>query len=271
MKTSSSTTVFLLVLVVGCVSSSSNTTCESNGFTCSADCSVLYRCSGSSSGYQQVEAVRCDTSKGQYCNAKLGGCSETPQYCRQTRASTFHCTQQGYFPDPYDCTQYHVCMHYPNSIPEYGSILDGRCESGWAYDPVTTTCKYLTTDKVCTEGVVPRCSYVGQNGPLASDPMMFYICTPGSNGEIEPFIYECPHGQTYVTGTGCTASPDPEPPVTTAVPPIVNGCTRPGIFADPFNCHRYYICTDSLQKRHYSCYFGFYFSQSRQRCIFGNC
>nr|CAD7446533.1 unnamed protein product [Timema bartmani] len=156
-------------------------TCNTPGYQCSADCHYLQLCVQLGPSYQLTNVLTC-TSDGLYCDVVRRSCSDSADVCQVV--VPFKCNMAGKFPDPQDCTLYHVCED------EGGQGTALYCDSGYAFDTLSGACDISTDDIVCTDGPVPECMYPGQTGTLERNPAIYYICS----GE-GPMLFICPQGQ----------------------------------------------------------------------------
>ncbi|KAJ8896813.1 hypothetical protein PR048_002159 [Dryococelus australis] len=83
---------------------------------------------------------------------------------------TFQCTSVGTFPDPYDCTGYHVCYQDDTVIMDDYQ----ECDHGWIYNPLLKTCSIDGTS-CATYPPVPTCTEKYQVGSLSKNPNTYYI------------------------------------------------------------------------------------------------
>ncbi|WP_431308927.1 chitin binding peritrophin-A domain-containing protein, partial [Halalkalibacter flavus] len=57
----------------------------------------------------------------------------------------FQCSEEGFFPDPYDCKKYHVCL--PIAVDGNDDLMTFECPEGTSYDALSASCGFpLTTD-----------------------------------------------------------------------------------------------------------------------------
>ncbi|KAJ6649355.1 hypothetical protein Bhyg_04589 [Pseudolycoriella hygida] len=98
--------------------------CDNQWNGCSMDCSSLLMCDGSYS-YIPVNVTSCNPSK-PYCvkdpinssSSCTGNFPINRQECLTRALDNFICTGNGQFPDPTDCTKYHVCDGTSHTIVE---------------------------------------------------------------------------------------------------------------------------------------------------------
>ncbi|XP_049789794.1 uncharacterized protein LOC126195289 [Schistocerca nitens] len=257
-------------------------TCSQAGQTiCNAACTQVILCvSDGQGGFQEVPQETCSSDT--RCSAEQGTCVEGATSCGSSPGGSIYCTEFGYFPDPYDCTVYHICLAANvQSTPH-------QCADGYAYNPLTSECSFRTTDPVCTSGPVPACITAGQTGALDTDPSMYYVCTADANGVLTPLLYKCHNGKVYDPATySCvdpTSSPGQETTATTTSATSTVSTTTPstpipGTFCspplarlpDPDDCTRYYECSEHWTWVHGACTWGTYYNPVHQECELGFC
>ncbi|CAH1388448.1 unnamed protein product [Nezara viridula] len=101
----------------------------------------------------------------------------------------FQCSEDGFYPDPYDCTKYHVCV---------GAVgrLSFQCPEGTSYDALSSSCGYPLNTTACIDRPVPDCSQRLQIGAVPTNPNLYYICVE-HDGTLAPELYQCPGGYTF--------------------------------------------------------------------------
>uniref|UniRef100_A0A161M9G0 Chitin-binding type-2 domain-containing protein n=1 Tax=Triatoma infestans TaxID=30076 RepID=A0A161M9G0_TRIIF len=162
--------------------------CVSAGFVCS-DCNNQAVCIGSGDGsFVQIENA---CAKGSHCIEDQCVAGAKCNYRK------FQCTAEGFFPDPFDCTKYHVCM-YDDSIHDYKGLEFNCGEGRGSYDATSGSCGFALNSTACTEGPVPRCITSLQIGVLKSDPSIYYICTEDEK-TLGPQLYKCGGGKMFDT------------------------------------------------------------------------
>ncbi|KAK9501815.1 hypothetical protein O3M35_012475 [Rhynocoris fuscipes] len=161
--------------------------CAAAGFMCS-DCNHQAVCIGNGDDtYLQIETecpsdshcVENQCVKGAKCNYR-----------------EFKCSAEGFFPDPYECTKYHVCVRdqQTNDL----QTMNMECPSGGSYDAATASCGYPMNSTACLEGPVPLCVSPLQIGMLKSDPSIYYLCTE-SGESMGPELFKCAGGRIFDT------------------------------------------------------------------------
>lgn len=121
-----------------------------------------------------------------YCHQ--GSCVAEPQGdCRTT--TEFTCMGAGYFPDPLNCSRYHLCGAAGAVSPAYSMY---ECPNGFAYNPATTMCKRITNEADCA---IFDCS-ADPNGYVVypADNNLFAYCSP----DADPVVLKCPANTVFV-------------------------------------------------------------------------
>ncbi|XP_049785221.1 uncharacterized protein LOC126187910 [Schistocerca cancellata] len=165
---------------------------------CSNDCSQVNLCMSVDGGLTPTVVETCDVNAGQRCSFSQKTCVAEGSSDCHSFVTNFTCNDPGAYPDPYDCTTYHVCL-------EGDTTADlGHCEVGWAYNALTNDCSLKTTDRPCVEGPIDGCTSPAQVGVVQENPAIYYVCIR-ENGNLFPDMRRCHHGQVFnVTTVGCT-------------------------------------------------------------------
>lgn len=187
------------------------------------------------------------------------------------KAGTFHCLQPGFFPDPADCKQFHVCgsdlSHYKGQCDEHFDAELGICTSVDPDDktsqPVSNTpsgsepqpntpseqqCKILETPCTAAKSTPVK---------LPSNPSYYVICIPvATKNRKEPYVYQisvakCPARQVFNDETlSCELS-----------------CSgKRGRFQDPDSCRSYIECSANVATKK-PCLENFAFDPNRKSCL----
>lgn len=263
-------------------------TCEgrqTTGNICES-CELLSICVRNSTGWMIIPIEICDTTKGYYCNSRLGMCSNSTGPCHPfAMDGNFPCTSQGIFPDPYDCQKYHMC--YFAGVTLVSVSLD--CSGNKAFNAATGQCTTTLQDPICLFRQF-QCENVGDAHPWPNSPNIFYICRALSQQDervLYPSLYRCADGEVF-NGYACQQGNIPfetttrSPTAVTAVSggtgssttasPSNNRCSITGLSADPDDCTSYYYCSAvNGIKRHRKCPSGTHFSTQYVSCVFGAC
>ncbi|XP_049812911.1 uncharacterized protein LOC126259883 [Schistocerca nitens] len=162
---------------------------------CTDSCSKVALCVGDGAGGLTTSTLEICTD-GLRCSAGDEACTQPElSECRSSSANGFfECRAAGYFPDPYNCSIYHLCPRVGD--PNY---VTGTCAGAWAYNPLTTDCSLERTERPCTEGPVPRCLRLGQAGALPENAAIHYVCAR-VGGRLVPQLNRCPQGLVWDEG-----------------------------------------------------------------------
>lgn len=166
--------------------------CQAQGLQCK-NCSTLVRCieEEEGSGFVEVVIETCKTADGEYCY-KDRGCSKEFNACCNAPPYTFKCNALGMFPDPYDCTKYHICTK------SAGKLVDNvaYCSGQYGYNMITTYCDKKLAAGQCPDYLpVPLCEKESETGAL-ENKSIWYMCVKQGN-YIVPELHLCPHGECY--------------------------------------------------------------------------
>lgn len=133
--------------------------------------------------------------------------------------------------DPYNCTQFYLCLEdgSPSDHPlpcDQGHFEDGTCQGQSLCDPpcITGYC-----DIVCKRPL----HYIADR----FDCSIYYLCSV-SNDALGP--YTCPEDKPFFNGQSCTA--DQDKCCKRDCMPYCNATNTQII--DPTDCHNYYICLE---------------------------
>ncbi|XP_046996790.1 putative protein TPRXL [Schistocerca americana] len=193
---------------------------------CADDCRTVLLCMGGSIAPTVLET--CDPPS--VCSAEERRCSTNTTTCSPPETSVA-CNAVGVFPDPNDCTVYHMC------IKTGANSTRVECDGGWAYDPLTATCRLKPTDSVCTD-LPLTCTELRESNVVPANPSIYYVCVQDKNGKLVPNLYKCEHGENYDPATfscidstktcGCVDSTTTSPSATESP-----SSTAPPSSADP--------------------------------------
>ncbi|XP_065203712.1 uncharacterized protein LOC135833842 [Planococcus citri] len=236
--------------------------CSDNGFKC-ASCEELIHCVGIPTNSFKVSLINyCDNSKGQYCSMEKGSCVNDANACQIFGLKTLHCEDTGAFPDPYDCNSYHMCIKRDDAWIS----TKHNCPEDRAFDPLTATCRFKLTHRVCQEKPVEPCMRPLQHGPILENPNIYFVCVQNDvhDHRLEPRLYKCKPGHIYSEHV-CIESAS----ISSSEMKFV--CEKPGNFADPRNCYRYFECDGDLKSAHKTCRPGTYFDPKEATCVKGTC
>ncbi|XP_066998209.1 uncharacterized protein [Anabrus simplex] len=243
--------------------------CFSNGYICSNNCKLLQACITLPDGFQTVDVQTCPGDL--LCSAKDAACvSRENSTCSTAKPGPLQCMNFGTYPDPYDCTIYHICYGKNSSLP-----VD--CDEGYVYNALSGSCDLDYPNEICNEPV-PKCNNFGDMGPLPQNPSIFYLCLISEDGKIYPVLDRCTHG--YFHEGGCidghldpvcpTTAPSTTTPTSTSTSPFI--CTGSGLYKDPADCTKFYYCTAvGAEGVSYSCDPSYYFDDVTGGCLMGDC
>lgn len=159
----------------------------------------------------------------------LDRCAKEPNpKCPIKGGSSFVCTGTGVFPDPYDCSSYHVCIEKDNiiaddEIPVNDLYAAVKCPDNWAYNPVSTYCDKALPNGFCPNAPpIPACREIGDIGAI-DGTSIYYICTNDAKGALRPILHMCPHGNIINAEGKCQEKniPTTTPPTTPSSPSTV--------------------------------------------------
>ncbi|GFG34323.1 hypothetical protein Cfor_06727 [Coptotermes formosanus] len=175
-----------------------------------------------------------------------------------TTPAPFTCPAVGLFADPTNCHNYYACDQDLKAIP--GTCLKGN----GTFDPV---------NQVCTTAPCPG-TFVCSSAGVFADPADchgFYVC----DGNLNPTHGSCTSAAYFDPTLICVVGPCVQTSPTTTTPaPVTNTpfeCTTAGYFADPKDCHSYYVCDSSLSSSHHTCMGGGgYFDPDAEGCYHDN-
>jgi hypothetical protein len=181
-----------------------------------------------------------------------------------TEAPAFTCATVGLFADPTDCHNFYSCGQDLNAVP--GTCLKGQGK----FDAVNRVC----TAETCSNPTTFKCTSTG----FFADPNDchgFYVCDENLNAvqssctalaRFDPqricVVGSCVQGSAATTTT--TTAPTPNN--------TIFKCTSEGYFADPKDCHSYYVCDSGLNAVHRVCMGGGgHYDPVEEGCYSGSC
>ncbi|XP_037042824.1 uncharacterized protein LOC119079108 [Bradysia coprophila] len=204
------------------------------------DCNTLLRCLM----VDPAPEVPCKTQYPDRPFCHNGACvAEAQGDC--VVSTTFTCTGAGYYPDPLNCSRYHLCGANGATDPDYSFY---ECPVGFVYNPATTMCKLSTSASDCA---VADCSADPTGYAVyPADNNIFFYCS----ADEEPKVLKCPVNNVF----------DP------ASFSCVFQCSREGRIADPSDKKKFFECykngatyiTLSL-----SCVDSFEFDAKLEQCV----
>ncbi|KAF5308070.1 hypothetical protein FQR65_LT06445 [Abscondita terminalis] len=123
----------------------------------------------------------------------------------------FICSTRGIFPDPGNCTKYHICTYIDDKLVDIEVPCEGN-ENGFKYgfDPEKLACSYPLSNGECRNKCIPFCKQIFDAGTIERTSI-YYECRRyvNENNEVDPYRlypyqYRCPNGKIYnVTSLTC--------------------------------------------------------------------
>jgi hypothetical protein len=170
----------------------------------------------------------------------------------ETTAPAVTCLAAGLLADPSDCHGFYSCGE--DLIPVPGTCLKGQGK----FDAVNQVC----TADACTNPIKFECTSEG----IFADPNDchgFYVCDKslvGAQGN-------CTAAAHFDAQRVCVVGPCQPAGDSTAFT-----CSAQGYFADPKDCHGYYMCDSNLAAAHQVCMGGGgYYDAEDEGCYSGSC
>lgn len=249
-------------------------TCTKSGQVCK-NCQEVYYCI-SLPGGKWISEPMYECSPKTPCLASIGNCSSLANSECEAAASgyNFKCYQTGIFPDPYDCTAYHMCTpQNPTGIGE----TKLKCDPGFAYNSLTAKCSIPIINGNCST-ISPPCNTLGETGPDPQNPSLYYVCLTvrdpvATTSTTLPAIFSCPNDQVFDGVSACKNS------TTTITEPTLDygltadgNCKTLGYFPVMNDCigfNNCYIVNYPPQRR--NCVYKMYFDPKKQLCVDFKC
>ncbi|XP_049962184.1 threonine-rich protein-like [Schistocerca serialis cubense] len=173
---------------------------------CNYNCEKVLLCQGEE---QAIELLTCQTNYG----CVRGECVEGESEC-EAGNDPITCTGEGLFPDPYDCTKFHICKAEGNSTVRY-------CKDGWAYNPLTGVCR-------CSDSSTnsPATSSSSSSSDVSSSLTTTSVTGSGNPSSMPPSTPQPSSSDTPLTPSPTDSSPTtPSPDATSGTPPTTSGST----------------------------------------------
>ncbi|XP_037042826.1 uncharacterized protein LOC119079110 [Bradysia coprophila] len=200
------------------------------------DCNTLLRCLM----VDPAPEVPCKTQYPDRPFCHNGACvAEAQGDC--VASTTFTCTGAGYYPDPLNCSRYHLCA---GAGAVGTSVATYECPAGFVYNPVTTMCK-LSTECTPVDCSPDPAGYVA----YPADNRYYAYC----RADDVPVILKC--GTYFVYNTSTKV--------------CVFHCPREGRIALPSDTKTYYECYLKDTTYYYrisECINGYVFDQTTEQC-----
>lgn len=274
-----------------------NVTCTKVGQVCK-DCLEVYYCISLPGGKWINDLLEvCDPETP--CLAAIGNCSSlvNPDCPATISGYKFKCYQTGIFPDPYDCTAYHMCTQLdPNGEADLVETTL-KCSSGFAYNSLTAKCSIRIINGNCST-ISPSCSKLGETGPDPQNPSLYYVCfrvqddVTGEYGTF-PVIFSCPDDQVFDGVSSCTnptttvpttsvpttSVPTTSVPTTSVPTPTIDygltadgKCKKTGYFPLMNDCIGFNYCYyANYPPQRKNCVYKMYFDPKQQLCVDFKC
>jgi hypothetical protein len=189
---------------------------------------------------------------------RVTSCSGPPEPV-VTEAPAFTCSTVGLFADPADCHSFYSCGEDLQAVP--GTCLKGQGK----FDAVNRVC----TADTCSNPF--KCTSTG----FFADPNDchgFYVC----DENLTAVQSTCTTLAHFDPQRICAVGPCVQASTTTSAPNTQSHspfkCTAQGYFADPDDCHSYYMCDSGLNAVHSVCMGGGgYYDPEEEGCYSGSC
>lgn len=216
--------------------------CTKTGQICS-DCQTLTTCVQDTAVAQQSCAQ---------INELLPFCSENScsanNTCGDSFQSAFDCSSDGVFPDPSDCTTYHVCKN--------GSVSDFKCPAGFVYFSKKKICRRQSSQSFCQ--TVQNCNKDNNQRliPYQHDQGYFAFCQYQSASNV--IMFKCNDELHEIYDSAISA--------------CRYNCRSEGQYVDGTDCTGYVLCSKQSNKwvpQSLKCPTQYWFSGGN--CITGNC
>lgn len=193
----------------------------------------------------------------QHLRPHLCSAFQCAPYVTAAAPHSFDCPSAGVFPDPKDCHNYYICDS--SLVPHLGICMSGI----GTYDADAKVCRTTPCSGPPAVAAATPAPFVCPAVGLFADPTSchnYYTCDqdlkaiPGAcmkgNGTFDPVTQvcitaPCPVSLTFV-------------------------CPSSGIFADPQDCHGFYVCDENLNPVQSSCT-SYAHYDPRSICVIGPC
>ncbi|KAF5308073.1 hypothetical protein FQR65_LT06448 [Abscondita terminalis] len=174
-----------------------------NGYTCK-NCTLVVHCKNSTSN--ETVIGNCPTDK--IC--LNGDCVPGTKCSVSDITVPFACSSTGMFPDPSDCTKYHICVKLPNVTKHCEMLCEGN-ENGlkYGFNPEKVACSdVLPNNGQCQNNYVPLCKSLFETGAIPRTSI-YYECRyyVSKDGDIDltllyPYQKRCNNGKVYSVAAG---------------------------------------------------------------------
>ncbi|KAF5308071.1 hypothetical protein FQR65_LT06446 [Abscondita terminalis] len=167
--------------------------CENNlynGYMCK-NCTTLVYCKNSK---EELFIENCPDKK--LC---IGGRCVTASKCPSPDVP-FICSNPGIFPDPGNCTKYHICVERNNNLEHFEEQCEGN-ENGlqYGYNPEKLACSDALSNGHCRNNYVPFCKQIFDVGTIPRTSI-YYECNYYTNPKLDntllyPYQRRCDNGK----------------------------------------------------------------------------
>lgn len=183
------------------------------------DCFTTGFCDGNGKAISMPCPAATPYCKDRYCSAER---DPTWSLCDdQLLEQQLSCTAEGYFPEPSDCQQYHLCPDPTLKPTQLRTTF--HCPANYVYDSINFKCKRKRQTSDC---VTLTCTKANTFITYPGNENYYGFCK--SSGGTLPVMFKCPAGQYFnPTKLGCEYR-----------------CTGQGYFAGP-KCNQSYLCYKS--------------------------
>ena len=171
--------------------------------------------------------------------------------------NSFQCPGVGIFPDPTDCHNFYTCDS--SLVPNLGTCMNGT----GTYDADSKVCRVTPCSGPPTPAVTTPPTFACPAVGLFADPTSchnYYAC----DQDLNAIPGTCMKGNWTFDPVNQVCTTAPCPGTGTFV------CPSSGIFADPADCHGFYVCDANLNPIESTCTASAYFDPTRI-CIVGPC
>ncbi|KAF5289602.1 hypothetical protein FQR65_LT11793 [Abscondita terminalis] len=124
----------------------------------------------------------------------------------------FICSNTGIFPDPENCTKYHICVKFKSSFTHFEELCKGNGNGRkYGFNPEKLACSDQLSDDQCQNNYIPECKNISDKG-IILHTSIYYHCNyyKKENGDVDknllyPYQKRCDNGKIYNTTAGkCT-------------------------------------------------------------------
>jgi hypothetical protein len=205
-----------------------------------------------------TKSQKCSVSYGYRTVSKLQYVSQFSS-CLAANSSSFQCPGVGIYPDPTDCHNFYTCDY--TVVSKFGTCMDGT----GSYDAESRVCRVTPCSGPPETRVTEAPAFTCTTAGVFADPKNchnYFIC----DETLQPIPGTCMKGQGTFDPVNqvCTSDPCPGSISTAFV------CPSSGFFADPEDCHGFYVCDANLNSTQSSCTSKAHFDP-KSICVLGPC